>query len=129
MSHFTVVVFLHDASQLEKALAPFSEHLEVPASKEEIQAGKHIKDTYNPNSQWDFWTIGGNWTGEMDKDKQRDIMKASDVGIDFIPRSFIAPDGEWHGTWGKTEDEWKQQFREACRQYASLSATLVDCHI
>ncbi|MFC4373321.1 hypothetical protein ACFO5K_04330 [Nocardia halotolerans] len=63
MSHFTVTVALPDnaaniQSYLTNMLRPFDENLEV---EEHTEDG----ETYwrNPNAKWDWWTIGGRWTG------------------------------------------------------------------
>ncbi|TDP29823.1 hypothetical protein [Nocardia ignorata] len=63
MSHFTVTVALPDnaaniQSYLTNMLRPFDENLEVEEFTED-------GETYwrNPNAKWDWWTIGGRWTG------------------------------------------------------------------
>lgn len=63
MSHFTVTVALPDnaaniKSYLTNMLRPFDENLEVEEFTED-------GETYwrNPNAKWDWWTIGGRWTG------------------------------------------------------------------
>ena len=67
MSHYTVVVVLpgepkndDDLNEtLSVLLAPFDENVEVePYVREDGDTS-----TYNPQSKWDWWTLGGRWTG------------------------------------------------------------------
>lgn len=57
MSHFSVLVIGPDP---EAQLAPFDENLEVEAYEED-------GETYhrNPKAKWDWYSIGGRWTGWM----------------------------------------------------------------
>lgn len=86
--------------------------------------------TYNPNSKWDWWRIGGRWDGvikgldvaEERRDDERDINLAplneqpennrarlgdllSGDELLFTPFAVLTPDGAWHdpgqmGWWG-----------------------------
>ena len=61
MSHFTTAVFTktNDMSEVEKLLAPYDENLEVKPYKDEYGE----ESTYNPKSKWDWYEIGGRWSG------------------------------------------------------------------
>ena len=59
MSHFSVAVFSTDGDY-EKLLAPFNENLEVEANEEGA-----LMTTYNPNSKWDWYVVGGRWSGML----------------------------------------------------------------
>ena len=114
------------------------------------------KSTYNPNSKWDWWVIGGRWNGEL-IGKARDdgdggfnfgdefhslrenSCKVQDIADGFIPFAVITPDGEWHekgemGWWGmasnkKKESLWKKEVEAIFKQYPDHIAVLLDCHI
>lgn len=72
MSHFTVAVFTKTGTydELDKLLAPYNEELEV----EEYFDEDGEKTTYNPNSKWDWWSIGGRWLGML-------MLKKGKTGI------------------------------------------------
>ena len=56
MSHFSVLVIGEDP---ESQLAPYDENLEVAPYKDD----DGDKTTYNPQSKWDWYVLGGGWTG------------------------------------------------------------------
>lgn len=56
MSHFTVMVIGEDP---ESQLAPYDENIEVTPYKD----GDGDETTYNPKSKWDWYVLGGRWTG------------------------------------------------------------------
>ena len=56
MSHFSCLVIGPDP---EEQLAPYSEHIKVP----EYINKDGDKSTYNPNSKWDYYLLGGRWGG------------------------------------------------------------------
>jgi hypothetical protein len=89
MSHFTVLVTLPAETtatdfeeRLEAVLAPYDEQLAVETAVDEDG------DTYqhNPQGHWDWWTIGGRWTGY------------------FTPKGFIHPDNLVVGSPGLMTD-------------------------
>lgn len=59
MSHFTVLVTKTNKVSTEEQLAPFDEDLEAEPYKNEDGE----TTTYNPNSKWDWYQIGGRWSG------------------------------------------------------------------
>lgn len=58
MSHFSVVVCTDDPARLDALMAPYDENLEVEPYETEDGTS-----TYNPDSKWDYWRIGGRWGG------------------------------------------------------------------
>lgn len=69
-----------------------------------------------------------------------DIVRVSEIRENFVPFSFITPDGEWHEqarmgwfattTDDKEKDAWTKEFLTAVQQYAPDHwAVLVDCHV
>ena len=58
MSHFSVAVFLPDNKHsIDSLLAPYNESLEVEAYDDDDGE----RTTYNPESKWDWYEIGGRW--------------------------------------------------------------------
>jgi hypothetical protein len=103
----------------------------------------------NPNSKWDWWQIGGRWSGDLML-KEEAVAKYGgrtgvnqaqwkDVKIDEPPFAIVK-DGVWNerGTMGwwalvtdrKSDQEWKAETK---RVFDSIRpdqwVTLVDCHI
>jgi hypothetical protein len=56
VSHFTVLCVTNSADELNDLLAPYDEGLEVELGD---------KTTYNPNSKWDWYAIGGRWANRF----------------------------------------------------------------
>ena len=154
MSHFSVLIL---GENIEVKLAPYDENLEVSPyiwqAKAELekelaeidQEGNTIT-TYNPNSKWDYYSIGGRWRGCLTSragvhtDQAR--LDTLDPTKHFTTYAVITEDGEWHAkgemSWfafsTETEEEaeeWKKQYWS--RFIESLSGdtllTMVDCHI
>lgn len=70
MSHFTVAVAAKKNSikEVEKLLAPYNENIGVkPYLDEDGEL-----TTYNPNSKWDWYEIGGRWNNYLIVDKNND---------------------------------------------------------
>lgn len=113
-----------------------------------IQKDGSVFSSYNPNSKWDWYSIGGRWgnllvlkngtTANSAKIKDIDIDKM----VDLCTYAVLTADGQWHspgemGWWGissETEDEydkWKREFADRFLLNADpeLELTIVDCHI
>lgn len=109
--------------------------------------------TYNPDSKWDWYSIGGRWSDSFyDKVKQEwcNSVRICNWDMDYEDEyhdkfnctyAIVTPDGEWFapgnmGWWGmssETEDEWKK-WEENFATVIGLCnptwfITLVDCHI
>lgn len=100
--------------------------------------------TYNPDSKWDWYVIGGRWDGWINDLESRheridDNIATTEQVIERnkIPHAIITPDGEWHergrmGWWAilMTENEnWDEQARHIFAQYLSHRVLIVDAHI
>jgi hypothetical protein len=58
MSHYLVGVVVNDISEVDDILAPYDENMEVePYTDDDGET-----TTYNPNSKWDWYAIGGRWS-------------------------------------------------------------------
>ena len=82
MSHFTVAVATKKNSidEVEKLLAPYDENIEVEPYLDE----DGDETTYNPNSKWDWYQIGGRWNNSLVVDRNNDDV--------YDEREFLVPD-------------------------------------
>ena len=100
--------------------------------------------TYNPESKWDWWVIGGRWDGWITNAKTpgerlADNMAMTEQALErnVIPHAIVTPDGEWHehgrmGWWGilLTENEhWEYEAREILARYPGHNVVILDAHI
>ena len=108
-----------------------------------IKLNGDLLSTYNPNSKWDWYTIGGRWnnylktlSGETTNEDYASKIHWKDI----IPFAFVTPIGEWHergemGWWacvsnGKNIEDWKSEFKEFLDNLdEDTIVTVVDCHI
>ena len=108
-----------------------------------IKLNGDLLSTYNPNSKWDWYTIGGRWnnylktlSGETTNEDYASKIDWKDI----IPFAFVTPIGEWHergemGWWacvsnGKNIEDWKSEFKEFLDNLdEDTIVTVVDCHI
>ena len=116
----------------------------------EIDEYENLLSTYNPESKWDWYSVGGRWNGFLHyKDADPGFEKTNEAYIheldmdyllEHIPFCFVTEDGEWRekgemGWWGsvsneKPEDSWKQQFVDYVKSLdESCLVTVVDFHI
>ena len=80
MSHFTVAVATKtkDINEIERILKPYWEELEVEPYKDEDGE----ETTYNPNSKWDWYSIGGRWNNNLIVDKNNnDVYIGGNLGL------------------------------------------------
>ena len=110
----------------------------------------NLLSTYNPDSKWDWYSIGGRWDGFLHyKDADPGFTETNEAYIheldmdyllEHIPFCFVTEDGEWRekgemGWWGsisneKPEDSWKQQFVDYVKSLdENCLVTVVDFHI
>lgn len=118
-----------------------------------IDEDGNILSTYNPDSQWDWYSIGGRWDGFFplkQKDSEGKIIycNESTVGeVDwdrffkekFDPYCYITSSGEWVAKgdigWFSSEnemkkEEWHEQFLDELNSYEpEETVTAVDFHI
>lgn len=109
-----------------------------------IDENGNIYSTYNPNSKWDWYTIGGRWTGGLitkgGEETNSDYVSEIDWDKTGTPFAFIMPNGIWHekGEMGwfamvsnrKEQDNWEEEFKKAIERLGDdVLVTLVDCHI
>ncbi len=100
--------------------------------------------TYNPDSKWDWYVIGGRWDGwvngkETSAESSTDNTATTDqvIARGKIPHAIITPDGRWHergqmGWWATliTENEnWQQDAKAILARYPGHRLVIVDAHI
>ena len=116
----------------------------------EIDEDENLLSTYNPDSRWDWYSIGGRWDGFLHyKDAEPGLEETNEAYIheldmdyllENIPFCFITEDGEWRekgeiGWWcsvsnEKPEEVWKQQFRDYVKSLdPNCLVTVIDFHI
>ena len=100
--------------------------------------------TYNPDSKWDWWVIGGRWDGWLlDHETSGEQVAANMTTTEDalargkIPHAIITPDGAWHehgrmGWWATliTENEnWDTDARQLLATYPGHQFLILDAHI
>ena len=95
MSHYLVGVVVNDISEVDDILAPYDEELEVePYTDEDGET-----TTYNPNSKWDWYSIGGRWSDGDNVIQIKDFKLYDDLDDDTIALYKRA----WDSFEGKSE--------------------------
>ena len=109
-----------------------------------IDEDGNLLSTYNPNSKWDWYSIGGRWDGNLITKSGENVNTAHVNKIDWdksgIPFAYITPNGVWHekgemGWWAvvtneKEKDVWIEEFNNILDTLKDdCMVTVVDCHI
>ena len=114
-----------------------------------IDKDGNILSRYNPKSKWDWYEVGGRWSGgiPMKTNTKLEIKscnecKVSQIDMDKIgtPYAYVDTNGNWYergvmGWFGistndKDEKSWDDEFKKFINnQKKSTIVTLVDCHI
>lgn len=110
----------------------------------EIDEDENLISTYNPESKWDWYEMGGRWSGFL-KLKIGDVTNQAHFSeIDWestkLPYCFITNEGEWNergemGWFGVSTNEvdkdvWEQQFKQfLSEQDPDEIVTVIDFHI
>lgn len=115
-----------------------------------LDENENLLSTYNPDSKWDWYVIGGRWNGFLHyKGVEPGFAETNEAYIheldmDYllkhVPFCFVTEDGEWRekgemGWWGSVNNEqpensWKQQFVDYVKSLdESCLVTVVDFHI
>lgn len=112
-----------------------------------IDSEENLLSTYNFNSTWDWYCIGGRWNGYLvltERDENGDIIESNqayknEIDWDYmiekrIPFCFVDEDGNWFEkgyTFDKqSEDDYKQAFKDYIDKLdIDILVTAVDFHI
>lgn len=121
----------------------------------EIDEEENLLSTYNPNSKWDWYSMGGRWQSYLylkELDENGDAVRVDQATFgeidwdymienDTIPFCFVTADGEWvekgeMGWWGIVSNEtpnesWKETFKRYINSIedADCLVTAIDFHI
>lgn len=116
---------------------------------------ENLLSTYNPDSKWDWYSIGGRWHAylhlkELDDNGDRvrvDQTTFGEIDWDYMidnnitPFCFVTEDGEWvekgeMGWWGMVSNEtpgesWKETFKRYINSIEDTDClvTAIDFHI
>jgi len=117
---------------------------------EDCQGSGTRKSTYNLESQWDWYVIGGRWDGYFsanaesgDSDRYKDNIDGNVNYVydilkeDKLPFAIVTPDGQWlekgimgwFGTVSNADTDWPTRARNILSDYQDHFAVTVDCHI
>ena len=120
------------------------EYMALYRDKDMIDKDGNLLSTYNPNSKWDWYEVGGRWDGVLinKEGKNTNIDYANQIDWDKtgVPFAFVEPNGVWHekgemGWWAmvsneKEQDSWKEEFKNFIKDLDDeVEVTIVDCHI
>jgi len=97
------------------------------------------ESTYNPDSKWDWYTLGGRWDeGEKNQGLVKSIIEDPSWPIKSS-FALLTPDGEWVetgtlGWWGTVSGEkdsnvWAEQFKNVLDKFKDCYYSLIDYHI
>lgn len=120
----------------------------------EMDENDNLISHYNPDSRWDWYSIGGRWSGYLplkDRDEAGNPIETNVAYFDeidweyllkerFTPFCYIDLDGDWHekGEMGwfacvtneKGKDCWDEEFKDFIESLdCNCLVTVVDFHI
>ena len=120
----------------------------------EMDENDNLISHYNPDSRWDWYSIGGRWSGFLplkDKDEEGNPIETNAAYFDeidweyllkekFPPFCYIDLDGDWHekGEMGwfacvtneKGQNCWEEEFKDYIESLdCNCLVTVVDFHI
>ena len=112
---------------------------------EMIDEEGNLYSTYNPDSRWDWYEVGGRWNGLLEVNgMKKNSARLNDVqNLErILTFAVITRDGKWHakgkmGWFGMSdataEEElrWAENYQKQFMAGAEddLFVTIVDCHI
>ena len=141
--HYDIEKCRQQLDQL-RAMTPQQKYEEYLRCQEHFNDKGEPVSTYNPDSKWDWFVIGGRWDGWInDLDTSCESLADNTalteevIARDKIPHAIITPDGQWHergqmGWWAMllTENEnWEQEARALLASYPGHRVVIVDAHI
>ncbi len=141
--HYDIAKCRENLEQL-RAMTPQQKYQDRIRHHERFNEQGEPISTYNPDSKWDWYAIGGRWDGWIN-DRDTSAESISDniapieqaIARDKIPHAIITPDGQWHergqmGWWANllTENEnWDPESKDLLGRYPGYRLVIVDAHI
>lgn len=111
----------------------------------DLDVDGNVYSTRNPNAKWDWYTIGGRWSGTFGPDTFSRVQgaRAAFAKHEFPPRVLVLPDGRWlekgeMGWFGMShgdvaDEQWHADFfaafDAALLTHPSAPVAVVDFHI
>ncbi|MBA7647681.1 hypothetical protein ES703_55459 [subsurface metagenome] len=107
----------------------------------------NLLTTYNPNSRWNYYTVGGSWENLLPRKKGAKCNSCLITEVDWkkpiIIYAVVTPGGKWHsrgkmlyfGISDETEEkakDWKLNFYDhfiKTHLSSEFFGTILDCHI
>lgn len=103
----------------------------------------HEYSSYNPNSKWDWYELGGRWSGELKLKTKQDgdqALKKDITNLNDISTFAVLKDGKWYekgdmGWFGivvneMDEKEWDKQLKKLLKGLpGDTLISMYDCHI
>lgn len=127
-----------------RATTPMQRYREYLQHHESFNAKGEPVSTYNPNSKWDWWIIGGRWDGWINDKETRgnrvtDNVATTEEAVERgkFPHAIITPDGQWHergkmGWWAiliTENDDWASEAKQILASYPGHQFLILDAHI
>ena len=119
-----------------------------------LDKDENLVSTYNPDSKWDWYEIGGRWSGFLvlkERNKDGSIQETNEACFDEIdwdymkehrysPFCFIDENGDWHekgemGWFGMSfndmsDDSWDKCYEDFLKEVdPTCYVTVIDFHI
>ncbi|MCI0464523.1 MAG: hypothetical protein L0Z62_46930 [Gemmataceae bacterium] len=106
------------------------------------RGGLYAVLTYNPDTRWDWYEIGGRWDGWLKNNAitARTLLRSPRLKA-LLPHDFLTPDGRWHAVekyvstgWlkgrfvRKSERRWLKEFTTALAAWPRHRVVCVDRH-
>lgn len=98
--------------------------------------------TFNPKGKWDWYEIGGRWSGRIPGDviSAKALLRKWNLST-LLPAALVTPDGWWHEwetfivegwmkwrTERKTGREWLEIVKGALSDHSDMRVVCVDIH-
>ena len=141
--------------ECDKVFAEHPQKNDADPTCDECKGTGFYKSTYNPDSKWDWYMIGGRWDGAPKKlpalacadgfnfsdeceSEERNSCPIEEL-VDKYPYAWLLPDGAWAergkmGWWGLATDEvnaeiWERSCDTIIAKYPGHLVVALDCHI
>jgi len=127
-----------------RGTTPEEKYREYVAHHETFNSQGEPLSTYNPDSKWDWYVIGGRWDGwitgkETNGERVEDNIAGTGQAIErgIVPHAIVTPDGRWHERgklgWFATliteNEDWDAQAKEILDGYPGHRFLILDAHI
>lgn len=110
----------------------------------ECKGTGEVTSTYNPQSEYDYFLIGGRWNNVLPNNsnfiKVKEFLLLKDTDFEKkLPFALIESNGDWNksvdiGWFGvssndKEQNQWSQEVRRILENNKEYMIAVIDCHI